>query len=159
MKKFIFIFLLISFNLYSLDIVSSFNNFIKFDLKFTQDTNNGFSSTQSFGQIYRKENIIEIKVDSPSKEKYVIGNTYIEIFDYDFNQTQRLELNNKDSFFIKILTEGIDDIYVKNITKDSFVYEKNDKKFYIKIHNESEFIVSFFDNMEYENSILFERIN
>lgn len=159
MKKFIFIFLLISFNLYSLDIISSFNNFIKFDLKFIQDTNNGVSSTQSFGQIYRKENVIEIKVDSPSKEKYVIGNTYIEIFDYDFNQTQRLELNNKDSFFIKLLTEGIDDIYVKNITKDSFVYEKNDKKFYIKMNNKSEFIVSFFDNMEYENSILFERIN
>ena len=132
---------------------------MKFDLKFTQDTNNGVSSTQSFGQIYRKENVIEIKVDSPSKEKYVIGNTYIEIFDYDFNQTQRLELNNKDSFIIKLLTEGIDDIYVKNIAKDSFVYEKNDKKFYIKMHNESEFIVSFFDNMEYENSILFERIN
>jgi hypothetical protein len=159
LKKFIFIFLLISFNLYSLDIVSSFNNFIKFDLKFTQDTNNGVSSTQSFGQIYRKENVIEIKVDSPSKEKYVIGSSYIEIFDYDFNQTQRLELNNKDSSFIKLLTEGIDDIYVKNITKDSFVYKKNDKKFYIKMHNESEFIVSFFDNMEYENSILFERIN
>ena len=132
---------------------------MKFDLKFTQDTNNGVSTTQSFGQIYRKENVIEIKVDSPSKEKYVIGNTYIEIFDYDFNQTQMLELNNKDSFIIKLLTEGIDDIYVKNIAKDSFVYEKNDKKFYIKMHNESEFIVSFFDNMEYENSILFERIN
>ena len=159
MKKFIFIFLLISFNLYSLDTVSSFNNFIKFDLKFTQDTNNGVSSTQSFGQIYRKENVIEIKVDSPSKEKYVIGNTYIEIFDYDFNQTQRLELNNKDLIFIKLLTEGIDGISVKNITKDSFVYEKNDKKFHIKMHNESEFIVSYFDNMEYENSILFERIN
>ena len=159
MKKFIFIFLLISFNLYSLDIVSSFNNFIKFDLKFTQDTNNGVSSTQSFGQIYRKENVIEIKVDSPSKEKYVIGNTYIEIFDYDFNQTQRLEINNKDLIFIKLLTEGIDDIAVNNITKDSFVYKKNEKKFHIKMLNESEFIVNFFDNMEYENSILFERLN
>ena len=159
MKKFIFIFLLISFNLYSLDIVSSFNNFIKFDLKFTQDTNNGLSSTQSFGQIYRKENVIEIKVDSPSKEKYVIGNTYIEIFDYDFNQTQRLEINNKDLIFIKLLTEGIDDIAVNNITKDSFVYKKNEKKFHIKMLNESEFIVNFFDNMEYENSILFERLN
>ena len=159
MKKFIFIFLLISFNLYSLDAVSSFNNFIKFDLKFTQDTNNGVSSTQSFGQIYRKENVIEIKVDSPSKEKYVIGNTYIEIFDYDFNQTQRLELNNKDLIFIKLLTEGIDDIAVNNITKDSFVYKKNEKKFHIKMLNESEFIVNFFDNMEYENSILFERLN
>lgn len=159
MKKFIFIFLLISFNLYSLDIVSSFNKFIKFDLKFTQDTNNGVSSTQSFGQIYRKENVIEIKVDSPSKEKYVIGNTYIEIFDYDFNQTQRLEINNKDLIFIKLLTEGIDDISVNNITKDSFVYKKNEKKFYIKMLNESEFIVNFFDNMEYENSILFERLN
>ena len=159
MKKFIYIFLLISFNLYSLDIVSSFNNFIKFDLKFTQDTNNGLSSTQSFGQIYRKENVIEIKVDSPSKEKYVIGNTYIEIFDYDFNQTQRLEINNKDLIFIKLLTEGIDDIAVNNITKDSFVYKKNEKKFHIKMLNESEFIVNFFDNMEYENSILFERLN
>ena len=159
MKKFIFIFLLISFNLYSLDIVSSFNNFIKFDLKFTQDTNNGVLSTQSFGEIYRKENVIEIKVDSPSKEKYVIGNTYIEIFDYDFNQTQRLEINNKDLIFIKLLTEGIDDISVNNITKDSFVYKKNEKKFHIKMLNESEFIVNFFDNMEYENSILFERLN
>ena len=148
-----------SFNLYSLDIVSSFNNFIKFDLKFTQDTNNGVSSTQSFGEIYRKENVIEIKVDSPSKEKYVIGNTYIEIFDYDFNQTQRLEINNKDLIFIKLLTEGIDDISVNNITKDSFVYKKNEKKFHIKMLNESEFIVNFFDNMEYENSILFERLN
>lgn len=159
MKKFIFIFLLISLNLYSLDIVSSFNSFIKFDLKFTQNTNNGVSSTQSFGQIYRKENVIEIKVDSPSKEKYVIGNTYIEIFDYDFNQTQRLEINNKDLIFIKLLTEGIDDIAVNNITKDSFVYKKNEKKFHIKMLNESEFIVNFFDNMEYENSILFERLN
>ena len=159
MKKFIFIFLLISLNLYSLDIVSSFNSFIKFDLKFTQNTNNGVSTTQSFGQIYRKENVIEIKVDSPSKEKYVIGNTYIEIFDYDFNQTQRLEINNKDLIFIKLLTEGIDDIAVNNITKDSFVYKKNEKKFYIKMLNESEFIVNFFDNMEYENSILFERLN
>ena len=159
MKKFIFIFLLISLNLYSLDIVSSFNSFIKFDLKFTQNTNNGVSTTQSFGQIYRKENVIEIKVDSPSKEKYVIGNTYIEIFDYDFNQTQRLEINNKDLIFIKLLTEGIDDIAVNNITKDSFVYKKNEKKFHIKMLNESEFIVNFFDNMEYENSILFEKLN
>lgn len=159
MKKFIFIFLLISLNLYSLDIVSSFNSFIKFDLKFTQNTNNGVSTTQSFGQIYRKENVIEIKVESPSKEKYVIGNTYIEIFDYDFNQTQRLEINNKDLIFIKLFTEGIDDIAVNNITKDSFVYKKNEKKFHIKMLNESEFIVNFFDNMEYENSILFERLN
>ena len=159
MKKFIFIFLLISFNLHSFDIVSSFNKFIEYDLKFIQDTNNGFLSTKSFGQIYRKENVIEIKVDSPSKEKYVIGNTYIEIFDYDFNQTQRLEINNKDLIFIKLLTEGIDDIAVNNITKDSFVYKKNEKKFHIKMLNESEFIVNFFDNMEYENSILFERLN
>ena len=101
MKKYIFVFLLISFNLNSSNIVSSFNKFIKFDLKFIQDTNNGFSSTQSIGQIYRKENIIEITVDSPIKEKYVIRDTFIEIIDYDFNQTQRLDINNKDLIFIK----------------------------------------------------------
>ena len=159
MKKYIFVFLLITFNLNSSDIVSSFNKFIKFDLKFIQDTNNGFSSTQSFGQIYRKENIIEITVDSPSKEKYVITDTFIEIIDYDFNQTQKLDINNKDLIFIKLLTEGIDDIYVNNISQDSFVFENNDNKFHIKMLNESKFIVSFFDNMEYENSILFETIN
>ena len=62
------------------------------------------------------------------------------------------------SFVIDFLNNGIDIKNVNHIDDNSFMVTKNKNDFFVKIISDAKFIISYSDNMNYENSIVFEVI-
>ena len=104
----------------------------------------------------RNIDFIEIKIDFPNKEKYIIRDSIIEIYDYEFNQSQIIEINDDNSFIFDFLTDGIDIDEINNMNKNSLTVVKNDNQFFINIISDSSFSISYNDNMNYKNLIVFE---
>jgi hypothetical protein len=146
---------LLSINISSNDLVLSFNQLINNNLSFIQTTETGAEEVQSIGQIYKKEDVIEIIIDLPNREKYTIRDSLIEIYDYEFDQTQIIEINDDNSFLIDFLNNKFDFDDIQLLDKNSFIVFKNNKEFTISIISESTFSIIYKDNMDYKNSILF----
>ena len=144
--------------IYSVDSVLTANELISKNLYFTQNTNTGLEEVSSKGKIIRGKNNIEITIDYPSKEKYLIQDSTIEIYDYEFNQSQIFEINDDNSFIIDFFNNGIDFNDVESIEDNSFMVTKNKNDFFVKIISDSQFIINYSDNMNYKNSIIFEVI-
>jgi hypothetical protein len=147
---------LLSLNLYSEDIILSINKLIKNDLNFVQTTNSGFEQIDSKGTLLRNKDFIEIKIDLPTKEKYILRDSIIEIYDYEFNQSQIIEINDENSFLFDFLTLGLNVNQVNSMNENSFTVLKNDNQFVVNIISESSFSISYNDNMDYKNLIVFE---
>jgi hypothetical protein len=147
---------LLSLNLYSEDIILSINKLIKNDLNFVQTTNSGFEQIDSKGTLLRNKDFIEIKIDLPTKEKYILRDSIIEIYDYEFNQSQIIEINDENSFLFDFLTLGLNVNQINSMNENSFTVLKNDNQFVVNIISESSFSISYNDNMDYKNLILFE---
>jgi len=94
------LFILVSINLYSEDNISSINKLIKNNLNFIQTTDSGFEEIDSKGTLLRNKDFIEITIDFPAKEKYIIRDSIIEIYDYEFNQSQIIEINEDILFYL-----------------------------------------------------------
>ena len=75
--------------IYSVDSVLTANELISKNLYFTQNTNTGVEEVSSKGKIIRGKNSIEISIDYPSKEKYLIQDSTIEIYDYEFKYNSK----------------------------------------------------------------------
>ncbi|NCU88677.1 MAG: hypothetical protein EBW48_04395 [Proteobacteria bacterium] len=150
------LFILVSVNLYSEDSISSINKLINNNLNFFQTTNSGFDEINSKGRLVRNKDFIEITIDFPSKEKYILRDSIIEIYDYEFNQSQIIEINDDNSFLFDFLTNGIDAEEVNNMNENSFTILKNDNQFIVNIISEKSFSISYNDNMDYKNLIVFE---
>ena len=155
MYKLIF-FILLSVNLYSEDNISSINKLINNNLIFFQTTESGFEEINSKGRLVRNKDFIEITIDFPSKEKYILRDSIIEIYDYELNQSQIIEINDDNSFLFDLLTNGIDEDEVNDMNKNSFTVLKNDNQFFVNIVSDSSFSISYNDNMDYKNLIVFE---
>ena len=147
--------LLLSINISSNDLVLSFNQLINNNLSFIQTTDTGAEEVESIGQIYKKEDVIEIIIDLPNREKYTIRDSLIEIYDYEFDQTQIIEIKDDNSFLIDFLNNKFDFDDIQLLDKNSFIVFKNNKEFTISIISESTFSIIYKDNMDYKNSILF----
>ena len=136
------LFILVSVNLYSEDSISSINKLINNNLNFFQTTNSGFDEINSKGRLVRNKDFIEITIDFPSKEKYILRDSIIEIYDYEFNQSQIIEINDDNSFLFDFLTNGIDAEEVNNMNENSFTILKNDNQFIVNIISEKSFSIS-----------------
>ena len=145
--------------IYSVDPVLIANDLINKNLYYTQNTNTGVEDVSSKGMIFRSNESIEITIEHPSKEKYIIKDSFIEIYDYEFNQSQIFEINDDSSFVIDLLDNGIDTKNVNYIDDNSFIVTKNKSDFFVKIISDAKFIISYSDNMNYENNIVFEAID
>ena len=150
------LFILVSVNLYSEDSISSINKLINNNLNFFQTTTSGFDEINSKGRLVRNKDFIEITIDFPSKEKYILRDSIIEIYDYEFNQSQIIEINDDNSFLFDFLTNGIDADDTNNMNENSFAILKNDNQFIVNIISEKSFSISYNDNMDYKNLIVFE---
>ncbi len=155
----VFLVLFFSSYIYSVDPVLIANDLINKNLYFTQNTNTGVEDVSSKGMIFRSNESIEITIEHPSKEKYIIKDSFIEIYDYEFNQSQIFEINDDNSFVIDLLDNGIDTKNVNYIDDNSFIVTKNKSDFFVKIISDAKFIISYSDNMNYENNIVFEAID
>ena len=150
------LFILFSVNLYSEDSISSINKLINNNLNFFQTTDSGFDEINSKGRLVRNKDFIEITIDFPSKEKYILRDSIIEIYDYEFNQSQIIEINDDNSFLFNFLTNGIDADEINNMNENSFTFLKNDNQFIVNIISKKSFSISYNDNMDFKNLIVFE---
>ena len=133
------LFILVSINLYSEENISSINKLIKSNLNFIQTTDSGFEEIDSKGTLLRNKDFIEITIDFPAKEKYIIRDSIIEIYDYEFNQSQIIEINEDNSFLFDFLINGIDANEINNMNHNSFTVINNDNQFFVNIISESSF--------------------
>lgn len=150
------LFTLLSVNLYSEDSILTINKLIKNNLNFVQTTNSGFKEINSKGTLIRNNEFIEIMIDFPTKEKYIIRDSIIEIYDYEFNQSQIIKINDENSFLFDFLSNGIDADRIDNINDNSFSVLTNDSRFFVNVISENSFSITYNDNMEYKNLIVFE---
>jgi len=150
------LFTLLSVNLYSEDSILTINNLIKNNLNFVQTTDSGFKEINSKGTLIRNNELIEIMIDFPTKEKYIIRDSIIEIYDYEFNQSQIIKINDENSFLFDFLANGIDADRIDNINDNSFSVLTNDSRFFVNVISENSFSITYNDNMEYKNLIVFE---
>ena len=150
------LFTLLSVNLYSEDSIFTINKLIKNNLNFVQTTESGFKEINSKGTLIRNNEFIEIMIDFPTKEKYIIRDSIIEIYDYEFNQSQIITINDENSFLFDFLANGIDADGIDYINDNSFSVLTNDSQFFVNVISENSFSISYNDNMEYKNLIVFE---
>ena len=150
------LFTLLSVNLYSEDSILTINKLIKNNLNFVQTTDSGFKEINSKGTLIRNNEFIEIMIDFPTKEKYIIRDSIIEIYDYEFNQSQIIKINDENSFLFDFLSNGIDADRIDNINDNSFSVLTNDSRFFVNVISENSFSITYNDNMEYKNLIVFE---
>ena len=78
----------------------------------------------SSGKIFFTNEEISIHVLSPFKENYIINGDTIEIHDIFLDQTQIINIDELDNFFLNLLIVGIDedsDTYSINIINDSLI--------------------------------------
>ena len=141
-------------------MLNTFNSFIKNDLLFSQETEiNLNENTYSEGYIQRKDEIIEIFIDTPFKEKYTIENDKIIVFDFEFNQTQTFSISNNESVLINVLKRGANLNQVKDLTDKSFKINLNKESLYIELLSDNIFEIKYKDNMNFNNTITLKTIN
>ena len=145
-----------SVNLCSEDGIFSINKLIKNNLNFVQTTSSGYEEINSKGTLHRNKDNIEIIIDYPTREKYIIKDSIIEIYDYEFNQSQIFEITDDNALILDFLLNGIDRDKVNSINESSFVFQNNDNQFFVNIISKSSFSISYKDNMDYKNLIVFE---
>ena len=98
------LFTLLTVNLYSEDSILTINKLLKNNLHFIQTADSGIEEINSKGTLLRNEEIIEIMIDFPTKEKYILRDSIIEIYDYEFNQSQIIEIN--EVYLARRLVDG-----------------------------------------------------
>ena len=95
----------------------------------------------------------------PSKEKYVIKDNIIEVYDFDFNQTSYIDINDQESNIVNFLINGINSKNVKEISDKSFIIDDIYNSYQVELKSESELSVIFKDNMNFVNTINFKSLH
>ena len=141
-------------------MLNTFNSFIKNDLLFSQETEiNLNENTYSEGYIQHENEIIEIFIVTPFKEKYTIENDKLIVFDFEFNQTQTFSISNNESVLINVLKRGAKLNQVKDLTDKSFKINLNKESLYIELLSDNIFEIKYKDNMNFNNTITLKTIN
>lgn len=152
--------LLICFNLSALDLVDKLNNLIQNDLNFIQKSINPKTNKvdNSTGNVIRKNTVITINVDTPFKERYKIKQDIVEVYDYDFDETKTILLEDINARTINFLIKGISHEDVSSYTENTIYLNSEIDDVYIELINDETFVIKFKDNLGINNIINFEAI-
>ena len=153
--------LLLSFGINSNELVNTLNDLNLKDLNFNQKTLN-FKTNKvenSYGNIRRSNELITINVESPFKERYKINKDYVEIYDYDFDETKTIFLEDVDIKTLDFLTKGIRSKDIILIENKSLTLKSSDNELYIELIDSKNFVIKFKDNLGLQNLINFEVIS
>jgi len=153
--------LLLSFGINSNELVNTLNDLILKDLNFNQKTLN-FKTNKvenSYGNIRRSNELITINVESPFKERYKINKDYVEIYDYDFDETKTIFLKDIDVNTLDFLTKGIRSKDIILIENKSLTLKSSENELYIELIDAKNFVIKFKDNLGLQNLINFEVIS
>ena len=153
--------LLLSFGINSNELVNTLNDLILKDLNFNQKTLN-FKTNKvenSYGNIRRSNELITINVESPFKERYKINKDYVEIYDYDFDETKTIFLKDIDVNTLDFLTKGIRSRDIILIENKSLTLKSSENEIYIELIDSKNFVIKFKDNLGLQNLINVEVIS
>ena len=149
---------LFSFNLSSESSIDKFNNLINKDLSFVQKSLDAISNQyiESTGTLIHQDALIIVKIKTPYKEKYTINDTFIDVYDYDFEQSRVIQLDDIDTNMIHYLKNGITESQnIKVLSTNAIEINENNNKTYIEVLDEKRFLIKFKDNMNVTNLINF----
>jgi len=152
--------LLICFNLSALDLVDNLNTLIQNDLNFIQKSINPKTNKvdNSSGNVIRKNDVITINVDSPFKERYKIKQDIVEVYDYDFDETKTILLEDINARSMSLLIKGISQEDVSSYTENTLYLNSEIGDVYIELMSDKTFVIKFIDNLGINNIINFEAI-
>ena len=149
---------LFSFNLSSESYIDKFNNLINKDLSFVQKSLDAISNQyiESTGTLIHQDALIIVNIETPYKEKYTINDTFIDVYDYDFEQSRVIQLDDIDTNMIHYLKNGITESQnIKVLSTNAIEINENNNKTYIEVLDEKRFLIKFKDNMNVTNLINF----
>ena len=160
LKPFSFILLLVAFNICSEEVLKSFNTMLQGNLSFKQEIENNINDkSYSEGYIQRKGGVIEINIKEPFREKYLISNKELTVYDLEFDQTQIVTITKNEAPLINLLKSGAVLEQAQELTDKSFIIAINDELLYIELISDKSFYVSYKDNMNYKNKVTFTTTN
>ena len=152
--------LVICINLSALDLVDNLNGLIQNDLNFIQKSINPKTNKvdNSAGNVTRKNDVITINVDTPFKERYKIKQDIVEIYDYDFDETKTILLEDINARTINFLLSGISLDDISSFTENAVYLSSSTDGVYIELLSDEAFVIKFKDNLGINNIINFEAI-
>ena len=110
----------------------------------------------SEGEIFRKNDLIKININTPFKEQYSINESYIEINDLEFNQTKLIEIHSlQNQTLFSILKLGFKTEDIKNQNSNSFSFNIDGKIVVVRYISNKSFSVDYLDNLSILNTIVF----
>ena len=147
-------------NLSALDLVDNLNILIQHDLNFIQKSINPKTNKvdNSSGNVIRKNDVITINVDTPFKERYKIKQDVVEVYDYDFDETKTILLEDINARSMSLLIKGISQKDVSSYTENTLYLNSEIDDVYIELISDKTFVIKFIDNLGINNIINFEAI-
>ena len=147
-------------NLSALDLVDNLNALIQDDLNFIQKSINPKTNKvdNSAGNVTRINDVITINVNSPFKERYKIKQDMVEVYDYDFDETKTILLEDINARTVNFLLSGISLEDISSFTENAVYLSGSTDDVYVELLSDEAFVIKFKDNLGINNIINFEAI-
>ena len=135
------------------------NIFFKNELSFKQTSlnkiNNNFDT--SSGNISRdNNNSLQIEIYEPFRERYVIDNNGIKIYDLEFDQVRMIKKEEINNNILEFIYNGFsEDLDIENLDEKSFKINEDSNSYYVEFVNEDTLQIKYKDNMGVENLVRF----
>ena len=143
----------------SSDSLEDLNIFFKNELSFKQTSlnkiNNNFDT--SSGNISRdNNNSLQIEIYEPFRERYVIDNNGIKIYDLEFDQVRTIKKEEINNNILEFIYNGFsEDLDIENLDDKSFKINEDSNIYYVEFVNEDTLQIKYKDNMGVENLVRF----
>ena len=135
------------------------NIFFKNELSFKQTSlnkiNNNFDT--SSGNIFRdNNNSLQIEIYEPFRERYVIDNNGIKIYDLEFDQVRMIKKEEINNNILEFIYNGFsEDLDIENLDEKSFKINEDSNSYHVEFVNEDTLQIKYKDNMGVENLVRF----
>ena len=139
--------------------IEDLNIFFKNEISFKQTSlnkiNNNFDT--SSGKIIRdNNNSLQVEIYEPFRERYVIDNNGIKIYDLEFDQVRMIKKEEINNNILEFIYNGFsEDLDIENLDDKSFKINENSNSYYVEFVNEDTLQIKYKDNMGVENLVRF----
>ena len=139
--------------------IEDLNIFFTNELTFKQTSLNKINKNfdTSSGKIIRdNNNSLQIEVDEPFKERYLIDNNGIKIYDLEFDQVRIIKKDEINNNILEFIYSGFsEDIDIETVSDKSFKIIEDNNSYYVEFINEDTLQIKYKDNMGVENLVRF----
>ena len=137
------------------DLNIFFTNELTFKQTSLNKINNNFDT--SSGKIIRdNNNSLQIEVDEPFKESYLIDNNGVKIYDLEFDQVRIIKKDEINNNILEFIYSGFsEDLDIETVNDKSFKIIEDNNSYYVEFINEDTLQIKYKDNMGVENLVRF----